>query len=84
MAFAKFRMPSSRQLRLNDISVIKDRIQEFAGKKISLVLTDDRVSTGTLVDIEGEYIVLLNMRNKKMHFGYSQIAELYFDTLDKC
>jgi hypothetical protein len=77
-------MPMTRQLRLNDLSIIKERIKEFAGKKINLVLRDDRVSTGTLIDIQKDYVTVLNMRNKPMHFNFTDISELYFDTLDKC
>jgi hypothetical protein len=77
-------MPNTRQLRLNDISQIRERIQEFSGKTINLILRDDRASTGTLVDINNDYVTLLNMRNKPMHFKFNDISELYFDTLDKC
>lgn len=77
-------MPISRQLRLSDALRIQERIQEFAGKTISLVLRDSRVANGTLIDIQKDYVTLLNTRKKRMRFEFNDISELYFDTLDKC
>ncbi|HEY0743473.1 MAG TPA: hypothetical protein VGD40_18525 [Chryseosolibacter sp.] len=75
-------MASTRQLRLNDISKIRERITEFGGKQITLVLHDGRTTTGRVEKITAEDISMVNMRNKTMTFRFTDIAELYFDTLD--
>ena len=77
-------MAQTRQLRINDISKIQERIQEFAGKKVTLVLHDGRVTTGTIKAIIADGVTLLNHRNKAMIFRFDDVAELYFDTLNEC
>lgn len=72
----------TRQLRINDISKIKERMGEFAGKQITLVLHDGRTTTGKVETITGDNISLLNHRNRSMTFRYNDVAELYFDTLE--
>ncbi len=74
-------MPIARQLRLNDPSVIRQRAGEFLGKKINIVLKDNRVVFGELSTVVADGIVLTNMRHKKSHFSFTQIEELYFDTI---
>lgn len=75
-------MAITRQLRLNDLSKIQERIKEFVGKRISLVFHDDRVITGKLDSVTANDITLLNMRNKMMTFRFLDVAELYFDTVE--
>lgn len=75
-------MANTRQLRINDNSKIRERIGEFAGKQITLVFNDGRTVTGKVDKTTAEAIVMLNMRNKTMSFPFTDIAELYFDTLD--
>jgi hypothetical protein len=75
-------MAHTRQLRINDISKIRERINEFAGKKITIVLHDSRVTTGTIENISADGVTLMNQRNKPMTFRFNDIDELYFDTLD--
>jgi hypothetical protein len=71
---------STRQLRLSDIGQIKDRLNGFVGKSISIVLKDNTAQTGLLETVSGTTIVLRNMRLKKMNYAIDQITELYFDT----
>lgn len=75
-------MASTRQLRLNDISKIRERINEFGGKQITLVFHDGRTTTGKVEKISAEDLSMVNMRNKTMTFRFTDVAELYFDTLD--
>ena len=72
-------MPVSRQLRLNDPRLIRQRVREFLGKKINIVLTDGRVMVGDLVSVTDEGITLINMRMKKVHYPFAAIDEIYFD-----
>lgn len=74
-------MPHTRQLRINEARAIRTRMPEFAGKKLNLVLRDDRVITGVVEHIIGESVILRNMKQKNMTFAFEEIAEIYFDTL---
>lgn len=74
-------MPSTRQLRVTDPNQVKKRITEFVGKKINVVLTDDRVIIGELKEVKPSGILLINMRLKKMEYSFDQLAEVYFDEL---
>jgi hypothetical protein len=74
-------MPSTKQLRVTDPLQIKNRIKEFLGKKINVVLTDNRVIIGELKEVKSSGITLINMRLKKMEYSFDQLAEVYFDGL---
>ena len=74
-------MPGTRQLRLIDPDMIRRRIHEFLGKKINIVLNDNRVMVGELTEVMPTGITLKNMRLKKMHLLFHEITEIYFDTL---
>jgi hypothetical protein len=71
---------STRQLRLSDAGQIKDQINSFVGKSVSIVLKDNTAQTGLLESVSGSSIILRNMRMKKMNYALDQITELYFDT----
>jgi ribosome maturation factor RimP len=73
-------MTRTRQLRLTDQDVIRKRIKEFLGKKINIVLKDNRVTTGEVTALPETGVTLTNMRLKKIHFSFSEIAEIYLDT----
>lgn len=75
-------MAQTRQLRINDTSKIRERINEFVGKKVTLVLHDGRVTTGKINTMITDGVTLLNFRNKSMTFRFNDVAELYFDTLE--
>lgn len=77
-------MAQTRQLRINDTFKIRERITEFAGKKVTLVLHDGRVTTGIIETVANDSVTLLNLRNKLMTFRFNDVAELYFDTLNEC
>lgn len=72
-------MPVSRQLRLSDQRLIRQRVREFQGKKINIVLTDSRVIVGDLVSVTDEGVTLINMRLKRVDYSFSAIDEIYFD-----
>ena len=74
-------MPLTKQLRINNADEIRRRISEFAGKKINVVLADNRVIIGELNEITPDGIYLKNMRLKKVFFTFSELSEIYFDTI---
>jgi hypothetical protein len=69
----------TKQLRLTDQLHIRSRMLEFLGKKINIVLTDNRVIPGELISISPAGIVLRNMRLKEMPFSFDELSEVYFD-----
>jgi hypothetical protein len=71
----------TKQLRLNDSEQIRRRMPEFVGKKINVVLRDRTAMIGLLRKIEGDKIVLQNMRLEKMKYPFQNIAEVYLDIL---
>ena len=75
-------MPNTRQFRISNSTEIRNRIAEFLGKKINIVFADNRVIVGNLTAIRPDGIVLRNMRLKNMYFPFSQLTEIYFDTLE--
>lgn len=72
---------STKQLRLSDPAQIRNRIREFIGKKINIVLTDNTTQIGALEAVKGSSIVLRNMRLKKTEYPLTTISELYSDTI---
>lgn len=74
-------MPSTKQLRLSDPVIIKNRMKEFTGRKINIVLADNRVIVGELEQADASGISLINMRLKKMRYSYNEVSEVYFDVL---
>jgi hypothetical protein len=72
---------STKQIRLSDPAQIRNRINEFIGKKINIVLTDNTTQIGALEAVKGSAIVLRNMRLKKTVYPLATIAELYSDTI---
>jgi small nuclear ribonucleoprotein (snRNP)-like protein len=71
---------STKQIRLSDPAQIRNRINEFVGKKINIVLTDNTTQVGALEAVKGSSIVLRNMRQKKSVYPLTTISELYSDT----
>ena len=74
-------MAGTRQQRLSDPTKIKARLKELLGKKINIVLADNRVVFGELKEVRGDGLVVENLKQKHMSYPFEAIAELYFDTL---
>ena len=70
----------TKQLRLNDFNQIRQRMPEFLGKKINIVLTDNTAMFGELTNVSENEIVLKNMRQVKVKFLFRSIVEVYLDT----
>ena len=69
-----------RQLRISDPFQIRTRLAELLSKKINIVLNDNRVIFGKLVQVDSNSIILNNMRLKKIEIPIDMIYELYLDT----
>jgi ribosome maturation factor RimP len=69
----------TKQIRLNDSEQIRRRMPEFVGKKINIVLHDRTAMIGELRKIDGDKIVLRNMRLENMKYPFQDIAEVYLD-----
>jgi hypothetical protein len=74
-------MTRTRLLRLSAPETIRERIKEFLGKKINIVLADNRVVAGELMEVQQASISIRNMRLKMMFFPLTDISEIYLDTL---
>lgn len=74
-------MTSTRQIRLNDPVQIRNRMKEFTGKTINIVLTDSRVIIGKLKQVSPSGLDLINMRLTKNHYRFEQLSEVYFDAI---
>lgn len=73
---------STRQLRITGLAQIKNRIHEFRGKEINIVLTDSTVMFGELTVVKGNHLILKNMRRKEKELSLDNITEIYRDTKD--
>lgn len=69
----------TKQVRLSDPSQIKKRINEFKGKQINIVLSDNTVMVGELMQVLEAEIILKNMRLKNSSYPLSKISEVYLD-----
>jgi hypothetical protein len=74
-------MPSTKQIRLSSAVQIRARIKEFLGKKINIVLADNRVIIAELHAVSASGIEVINMRLKKNHYPFEQLYEVYFDVI---
>ena len=70
----------TKQLRLNDPAQIRQRMSEFLGKQINIVLTDRTVMFGELTKVNDSEIILRNMRLENIKYPFQTISEVYLDT----
>jgi ribosome maturation factor RimP len=71
---------STRQLRLDSITKITTRFQEFKGKKINIVLNDKTVILAKVLEMSQTALKVLNMRLKEVKIPLDNINEIYYDT----
>lgn len=69
----------TRQLRLNTSDQIKNRLREFTGKKINIVLNDRTVLFGELKSLDDTTLTFLNMRLDPVTLPIANINEVYLD-----
>jgi hypothetical protein len=71
---------STRQLRLSSREEIRKRLQDFSGKKINIVLTDNTPIVGVVSGITDSDFHVTNMRKATIKLAIDRIREIYFDT----
>jgi hypothetical protein len=71
----------TKQLRLSDPEQIRQRMPEFLGRQINIVLTDRTVMFGELRLVNDAEITLQNMRLENVEYPFGAIAEVYLDTI---
>ncbi|MDQ2656009.1 MAG: hypothetical protein M3Y60_01205 [Bacteroidota bacterium] len=69
----------SRQLRLNSLELIRNRLKEFTGRKINIVLSNRTVLFGELKSITDAKLTFVNMRLDPVSLSLEDIAEVYVD-----
>ncbi len=69
----------SRQLRLNTLEQMRNRLKEFIGRKISIVLSNRTVLFGELKSITDAELKFVNMRLDPVNLSLEDIAEVYVD-----
>jgi small nuclear ribonucleoprotein (snRNP)-like protein len=70
---------STRQIRLNTFDQIKNRLKEFSGKKINIVLHDRTVLFGELKSVDNTQLKFVNMRLQAVSLSLHEISEVYLD-----
>ena len=70
---------SSRQIRLSTFDQIKNRLKEFSGKKINIVLHDRTVLFGELKSVDNTQLTFVNMRLEAFSLSLNDISEVYLD-----
>lgn len=70
---------STRQIRLSTFDQIKNRLKEFSGKKINIVLHDRTVLFGELKSVDNAQLKFVNMRLQEFSLSLNDISEVYLD-----
>lgn len=70
---------SIRQIRLSTFEQIKNRLKDFSGKKINIVLHDRRVLFGELKSVDNSQLKFVNMRLDEVCLSLHDIDEVYLD-----
>ncbi|NJM26116.1 MAG: hypothetical protein HC859_12135 [Bacteroidia bacterium] len=70
---------SKKQLRIRGNNDIKARVGELFGKETSIVKKDGAVVLGTLNHVDGDNLVLLNGRRRRVVISVYDVEEVYID-----
>lgn len=70
---------STRQLRLSTLNLIKNRLPEFSGKKINIVMNDRTVLYGEITSSDNNQLTFVNMRRESFNLSLTDISEVYLD-----
>ena len=71
---------STRQQRLNSPELIRNKMQDFRGKKVNVVLQDNTVILGIVKRVDASFLELTNMRLRDVKIPIDEIYEMYYDT----
>lgn len=69
----------TRQLRLSSPEQIRNRLKEFTGKKINIVLSNRKVLFGELQRVTDSQLTFTNMRMEPVTLALADISEIYLD-----
>lgn len=70
----------TKQLRITGMAQISNRISEFLGKQINVVLNNNTTMVGTLQGVKEDQVILKTMRLKSITFPLHTVIEIYSDT----
>jgi hypothetical protein len=70
---------STRQLRLNTLEQIQNRLKDFPGRKINIVLNDRTVLFGEFISMDVTRLKFKNMRLQSVTLLLHEISEVYLD-----
>ncbi len=70
---------STRQIRLSTLDLINNRLKEFSGKKINIVMNDRTVLYGELKSADKTQLTFVNMRLETFTLLLNNISEIYLD-----
>jgi hypothetical protein len=70
---------STRQLRLNTPEQIQNRLKDFPGRKINIVLNNRTVLFGEFISIDVTRLTFKNMRLQPVTLPLHEISEVYLD-----
>lgn len=69
----------TRQIRLSTLKQIRQKLNDFKGKKINIVLSNRRVLFGELRNVSEDHLTFVNMRLEPFTLPLNEISEVYFD-----
>lgn len=75
---------SLRQIRFSTLEQIQNRLKEYTGKKINIVLSDQKVFFGELKSVDNTRLTFVNMRLEPVSLSLKEISEVYLDIKDPC
>lgn len=70
---------STRQMRLSTPDQIQNKLKEFTGKKINIVLFNRKVLFGELREIGQTTLTFVNMRQEPVSLPLKEVSEVYLD-----
>lgn len=68
-----------RFVRLTTLPDIQNRLREYTGKKINIVLRNRTVLSGPLIHLDQEQLTFEDMRGKKFSLSLREISEVHLD-----
>ena len=70
----------NRQIRLSSIDHLQNKLKDFTGKKINIVLRNRKVLFGELKRTDDRQLTFANMRNEQVTLLLKEISEVYLDS----
>jgi len=69
----------NRQIRLSTFGQLQNRLKEFTGKKINIVLRNRKVFFGELKTVDDTLLTFEDMRQEIFTVALKEISEVYLD-----